>query len=1172
MSSEEVSPLNPKENVPVDVKEFVKPEPSAYSTAWKIFESNMTIILAIIIIALILLLAYFFAPTTKSLSNLIIKSPIDNREYMYLTLDNGLKTLLVSDPTTQTAGVALEVGVGSYAEPSTIPGLAHFMEHMLFRGNQKYQNSSAFEDFLSMNGGSSNAFTEVESTNFYYQVSNDALQQSLDMFSHFFIDPTFPPSAIEVETIAVNSEFEKDLQLDEWRFFNMLTLISDPNSPFSEFTIGDTQTLQTNPSKEGIDMQQQLRQFFHQYYSSNIMSFSVIANYPLQTLKNWVQTNFGVIQNNDVTPPDLSQLPKPFSGSYTQQLVQYMPIEAFTKVSLVFQMTPEENFMLEKPLNYISNLINDQSAGGLYSVLRNAGYITALDTETVLDTSTFTIYSITATLTADGYNSLETVIDEIFGYIALLQKSGDQEYYYNQYAQISEINFNYSNPSNEIMDQASSYAANLQIYPVQYIISGSQVYYQYDSQLINSYLSQLNPSNVNLVVASSKFNISPNFETQNLISFKHNLNWNKDQREKLQDGSAPSFKGMIAKHLNTNERQLVQEVTETKTFLAPSNGVFAPKKSQLLFADKSPKIFSNQPDPKVHHKKLRPYDAMSKTTDIIFVTPDGLPMQSLNIYNNLYQVYYTSAYVPQPYVNELTSINADNYTLSLPPNNTYIPQNFSMINLCQNTTITGANGTTLNVSKQVITDYFAVQCPDNYTADYAFLPVSIIDNNNAEVYYKLDRSYNIPAYAADFELRSPLAYQNATMQAILNVYCAMLQDTLQSDSWQMQQAGYSIELTCDIQGFNFNFYGFSDKMTEVIDTIMKEFAAYQGDQESFNIFLNDTIQNIENNQVQALYSRAMQLQYDALVSVAYSDAELLAALDTLTYNSFSAAVTRMKNRLFMEGVIVGNIVGSDAEALVNQCVTELDYNPASPGSLLTEKVSDLTGEQLIYREWNAQNDSEDNCILSYYQDGPRNPRNATLINLLNLVLDNEVYQHFRGELALGYIATSIIDVTDDVIGINIIIEGSVENPSQMDYAIETFLKDYRTELASMSDDDFQGLVNSLNGTLSQKLPSLQDEAASYMNKINDGTLDFNSRQEMMVILDTLTLDDLVEYYTNLFSLDCKKLSIQIYSHGAAGSQALPTAKLTAKSLYCQNAITMVPSIYDLDTIIPRYGD
>ena len=49
-----------------------------------------------------------------------------------------MQVMLISDPTCDYAAAAIDVGVGSASDPDAFPGLAHFLEHMLFLGTQKY--------------------------------------------------------------------------------------------------------------------------------------------------------------------------------------------------------------------------------------------------------------------------------------------------------------------------------------------------------------------------------------------------------------------------------------------------------------------------------------------------------------------------------------------------------------------------------------------------------------------------------------------------------------------------------------------------------------------------------------------------------------------------------------------------------------------------------------------------------------------------------------------------------------------------------------------------------------------------------------------------------------------------------------------------------------------------
>ena len=66
------------------------------------------------------------------------KSPNDSREYQFLRLQNELKLLLISDPETEKSAASVNVHVGHTSDPDNVPGIAHFCEHMLFLGTEKY--------------------------------------------------------------------------------------------------------------------------------------------------------------------------------------------------------------------------------------------------------------------------------------------------------------------------------------------------------------------------------------------------------------------------------------------------------------------------------------------------------------------------------------------------------------------------------------------------------------------------------------------------------------------------------------------------------------------------------------------------------------------------------------------------------------------------------------------------------------------------------------------------------------------------------------------------------------------------------------------------------------------------------------------------------------------------
>ena len=99
-------------------------------------------------------------------------SPNDHRRYHYLELANRLRVLLICDPETDKSAASLAVNTGHFDDPADRQGMAHFLEHMLFLGTRTYPKPGEYQQFMSRHGGSNNAWTGTELTNFFFDIDN----------------------------------------------------------------------------------------------------------------------------------------------------------------------------------------------------------------------------------------------------------------------------------------------------------------------------------------------------------------------------------------------------------------------------------------------------------------------------------------------------------------------------------------------------------------------------------------------------------------------------------------------------------------------------------------------------------------------------------------------------------------------------------------------------------------------------------------------------------------------------------------------------------------------------------------------------------------------------------------------------------------------------------------
>jgi insulysin len=74
---------------------------------------------------------------TERLAEHLEKPLLDTRTYRVIRLPNQLQALLIHDPETDKAAAAMDVNVGSMADPEEMQGMAHAVEHLLFMGTEK---------------------------------------------------------------------------------------------------------------------------------------------------------------------------------------------------------------------------------------------------------------------------------------------------------------------------------------------------------------------------------------------------------------------------------------------------------------------------------------------------------------------------------------------------------------------------------------------------------------------------------------------------------------------------------------------------------------------------------------------------------------------------------------------------------------------------------------------------------------------------------------------------------------------------------------------------------------------------------------------------------------------------------------------------------------------------
>lgn len=432
----------------------------------------------------------------------IIQSESDKNLYRGLELSNGMKVLLISDPTTDKSAAALNVQVGYMSDPWDLPGLAHFCEHMLFLGTEKYPTENEYHKYLCQHAGSSNAFTASDHTCYFFDVAPENLEPVLDRFAAFFVCPLFNEDATDREVNAIHSEHVKNIQNDSWRLKQLEMSTADPQHDFCKFGTGNLTTLDTIPKSKGVMVRDQLLKFHQLLYSSNIMSLVVLGKESLDELARMVVPLFSAVPNKGVVRPTWPQ--HPYGPEQLGLQAHVVPVKDNRFLYITFPTPDLRKFYKAGPGDYVAHLIGHEGPGSLLSELKSRGWVNSLVGGEKDGARGFSFTIVNVDLTEEGLDHTDDIVHLVFQYLNMLRAEGPQRWIFQELQELWRMAFRFKGkdtPQSYVRDLAGM----LHLFPFQDVLAGPYLLEEYRPDLINDLLNYLRPDNVRITVVAKRF-------------------------------------------------------------------------------------------------------------------------------------------------------------------------------------------------------------------------------------------------------------------------------------------------------------------------------------------------------------------------------------------------------------------------------------------------------------------------------------------------------------------------------------------------------------------------------------------------------------------------------------------------------------------------------------------
>ena len=300
--------------------------------------------------------------------------------YNYHILSNGIRIIHKQVPTTITH-IGLVVNTGTRDERENESGIAHFIEHVIFKGTHK-RNTYQVLSYLENVGGDLNAYTTKEETFFYASLLNACLPRAVELLADIVFHSTFHEKDIETEKDVVKEEIKLYKDTPSELIFDEFENLVFANHPLGTHILGTLQSVK-NIHRDTV------LSFVQRTYNTNQMVIAVVGDIDFQRCTHEIRKHF------EDMPPNMRNFQRqPFTSSPIQHKnTKPRTNQAHAVIGCVLPNYDERK-------NLIATLLNNILGGqGLNSRLNMAvreknGYVYNIEStySALSDVGLFTVY------------------------------------------------------------------------------------------------------------------------------------------------------------------------------------------------------------------------------------------------------------------------------------------------------------------------------------------------------------------------------------------------------------------------------------------------------------------------------------------------------------------------------------------------------------------------------------------------------------------------------------------------------------------------------------------------------------------------------------------------------------------------------------------------------------
>lgn len=414
--------------------------------------------------------------------------------------------------------------------------------------------------------------------------------------------------------------------------------------------------------------------------------------------------------------------------------------------------------------------------------------------------------------------------------------------------------------------------------------------------------------------------------------------------------------------------------------------------------------------------------------------------------------------------------------------------------------------------------------PENLTLapEETAIPTLIADSDLGLAYYVRSPEFGVPESIYHIHILTPEIAPNPKSAVLTSLYIDHLTDQLHPTLAAANAAGLSCSFDLDRSALHLELSGYSEKAPLLLQEIAKQMTDAPPTPEQFALYVARHQKAYLNGQKELAARQAKELLDSIVNQDKATKQQKLAALKTITYDTFITFYQNLFNTTYTQALFAGNLTPKQAESAWLDILHTFGKAPYPTEEHPKTKILRLPQDAGPY-EIVQKTSVQGNATLLLIEEGAfTHPKRASQ-EVLSSILREAFFNELRTKQKTGYIAQSDGTEIEERLFQYFVVQSNSHEPDELLYRFEQFIEEFNDSLAeTTSPERFDTLKNSLIASLKTRFRNLASKTALWDRLAFERDGDFNFVEERIAALEALTYDTFIKQSNEFLGRDNRK--------------------------------------------------